>query len=142
MFFLVFGSVLLLLLESQVIIYGKVDFLQSAKVAPFMAEMVMIIGGVLLILKSLVFKKEEYVDINWDEQKYAAATILAFCIFAAAIYFAGFLIGSIVFIGLMFRLYKNKNILEFIGLCVLAVGIFFLFTMVFHVQLPGIGGIR
>ena len=138
--FIVFGTVLLLLLDNQVITYGNIDFLQSAKVAPFFAELVMIICGVLLVLQSLVFKKEKYVDINWAEQKYAILTLLAFCIFAAGIYFVVFIIGIILFVVMMFYINRNRSIPEFIGLCILALGIYFLFTLVFHVQLPGIGG--
>lgn len=140
--FIVFGTVLILLLNKQVITYGNITFLQSAKVAPFFAELVMVAGGILLVIQSLVLKKEKIVDIKWAEMKFALAVILAFTIFAVGIYFAGFIIGSLVFAVLMFILNKNRRIPEFIGLCILAVGIYFLFTRVFYVQLPGLGGIN
>ena len=140
--FIVFGTILMLLLNKQVITYGNIAFLQSAKVIPFLAEFVMIAGGLLLVFQSLVLKKEKYVEINWEDQKYALATLLAFCMFAAGIFFAGYIIGSLLFIVLMFVLNKNKSIIEFIGLCVLAVGIYILFTRIFYVQLPGIGGVN
>jgi putative tricarboxylic transport membrane protein len=134
--FLSFGSILMLLLESQVITYGNIHFLQSAKVSPFMAEMVMIIGGILLIIQSLVFKKEKIVEIRWAEQKYAATVIGIFALFAALIYFIGFLVGSIVFIVLMSIFNKNRNVIQIIMLCLLAIGIYLLFTQVFYIQLP------
>lgn len=139
--FIVFGTVLLLLLNKQVITYGDIVFLQSAKVAPFIAEIIMIVGGILLVVQSLVFKKDTVVSFDWGEQKYAVLTVGVFLAFAAAIYAVGFIIGSLLFIVLMFLLNRNRNIIEFVGLCVLAIGIYFLFTMVFHVQLPGIGGV-
>jgi len=140
--FVIFGTILLLLLNKQVITYGNIAFLQSAKVLPFFAEIVMIAGGILLILQSLVFKKEKIIDINWGEQKFAIMTLIGFCVFAAAIYYVGFIIGSLLFVVLMFVLNRNKSIPEFIGLCVLAIGIYFLFTRVFYVQLPGLGGVN
>lgn len=134
--FLVFGSILMILLDAQVITYGNIDFLQSAKVSPYMAELVMIIGGALLIIQSVIFKKEKIVEISWVEQKYAIAVIGLFALFAALIYFVGFVVGALVFVVLMSRLNKNRNIIEIIVLCVLALGIYALFTLVFHVQLP------
>jgi hypothetical protein len=140
--FIVFGTVLMLLLNTQVITYGQISFLQSAKVAPFFAEIIMVLGGIFLVIQSLVFKKESIIVIRWEEQKFAVLTILVFCIFAAAIYYTGFIIGSFLFIISMFVLNRNRSILEFVGLCALAVGIYFLFTSVFYVQLPGFGGVH
>lgn len=140
--FIVFGTVLLLLLDKQVVTYGNIHFLQSAKVLPFFAELVMIGCGVLLVIQSLVFKKENIVEFIWAEQRFAVYVLAIFCVYAAAIYFLGFLIGSLLFVILMFILYKNRNILQFILLCALAIGIYLLFTAVFYVQLPGIGGVN
>jgi len=134
--FVVFGTLLLLLLEAQVITYGMIPFLQSAKVLPFMAEVVMIAGGLFLILQSLVFKKETVVEIRWEEQKYALIVLGIFAVFASLIFFAGYIVGSVVFVLLMSRLYRNRNLLEVAMLAVLAIGIFVLFTQVFYVQLP------
>jgi hypothetical protein len=126
----------MLLLKSQVITYGQIDFLQSAKVLPFMVELVMIVGGTLLIIQSVFFKKEKVVEICWADQKYAIAAIGLFALFAALIYFVGFVVGALVFVVLMSRLYRNRNILEIVVLCLLAIAIYLLFTLVFHVQLP------
>ncbi len=140
--FIVFGTVLLLLLNNQVITYGNISFLQSAKVAPFFSELIMIIGGIFLIIQSVFLKKDTIITISWNEQKNALITIGCLSLFAIGIYFLGFLIGSIIFILLMFRFYKNRNLYELIGLIILSIGIYFLFTMIFHVQLPGIGGVK
>jgi hypothetical protein len=140
--FIVFGAVLLLMLNKQVITYGDIHFLQSAKVLPFFAEIVMIGCGILLLIQSLVFKKETVVEFIWAEQRFALYVLGIFCVFAAAIYFMGFLIGSLIFVILMFILYKNRNLLQFILLCALAIGIYLLFTAVFYVQLPRIGGVK
>jgi hypothetical protein len=140
--FIVFGTTLLALLNKQVITYGNITFLQSAKVLPFIAEIVMIIGGVALVIESLVFKKDKIVDFIWEEQKNAIFTIGFFCIFAGGIYFFGFIVGAILFLISMFWYYKNKNLLEFVVLLALIIGVYFLFTGVFYVQLPGLGGVK
>jgi hypothetical protein len=140
--FIVFGSILLALLNKQVITYGNITFLQSAKVLPFIAEIVMVGGGVGLVIESLVFKKDEIVEFVWSEQKNAVYTIGFFCIFAAGIYFLGFIIGAILFLISMFIYYKNRSILQLVCLIALIIGVYFLFTGVFYVQLPGIGGVK
>lgn len=140
--FIIFGTILLSLLSAQVITYGNITFLQSAKVLPFVAELVMIIGGLGLVIESLVFKKETIVEINWKEQKNALLTIGFFCIFAIGIYFFGFIIGAVLFLISMFIYYRNKSIVELICLLVLIIGVYFLFTGVFYVQLPGLGGVK
>lgn len=138
--FMVTGLVLLILLDSQVIVYGEISFLQSAKVIPFVMESLMIIGGVILVIQSLFLKKENLVEIKWSEQKYAIEVIGIFLLFAFMIYYTGFIIGAVVFVLLMFVFFKNRNILEILGLGILSILIFLLFTKVFHVELPGLGG--
>lgn len=140
--FIVVGVILLALLNSQVIVYGDTPFISSAKVMPFITEMVMIIGGIALVIQSLVFRKEKIVEFKWQEQKYVLFLISIYIIFAALMYFVGFLIAAIVFVIMMFIYYKNKNLLQLAVLCVLAVGIYFLFIYVFHISLPGFGGAR
>jgi len=140
--FVAFGTILLACLNQQIIIFGDVSFLQSAKVLPFVAEIIMIVGGILLIIESLVLKKDTIVEFAWEEQKNAIFSIGFFCLFAVGIYFLGFIIGGILFIFSMFLYYKNKSILQLICLIALIVGIYFLFTSVFYVQLPGLGGVK
>jgi hypothetical protein len=140
--FIVFGTILLACLNNQIITCGNITFLQSAKVLPFVAEIVMIFGGILLVIESTVFKKDTIVEFVWEEQKNAIYTIGFFCIFAVGIYFLGFVIGGILFMISMFLFYKNKSILQFICLVLLVIGIYYLFTRVFYVQLPGLGGMK
>jgi hypothetical protein len=140
--FIVFGTVLLALLNKQVITYGNITFLQSAKVLPFIAEIVMIIGGIALVIESLVFKKDNIVEFIWKEQKNAVLTIGFFCVFAGGIYFFGFIVGAVLFLISMFVFYKNRSILQLVCLLALIIGVYFLFTGVFYVQLPGFGGVK
>jgi hypothetical protein len=140
--FMVFGAVLLLLMESQVIVYGDVPFIESAKVIPFFVEVLMVVCGAILVIQSLFLKKEKYVDICWSEQKYALMIIGIFAIFATLIFFAGFIVGAIGFIALMALYFKDKNIAHILILAVLAIIIYVLFTRVFNISLPSFGEVR
>jgi len=141
-FFTVFGGILLACLDDQVILIGNTRFIESVKVMPFLVEMIMIICGCILIVQSLVFKKEEIVEIKWNDQKEALSILGILAIYAILVYFIGFLIGSVGFALLMALYFKNKNILSIVLLCLLGIGIYFLFTNIFHISLPGIGGAR
>ncbi len=140
--FIVFGAVLLLLMDSQIIVYGDVKFIESAKVIPFFVELLMIVCGAILIIQSLFLKKEKYVEICWDEQKYALTMIGIFAVFAALIYFTGFIIGGIGFIVMMALFFKNRNLVHILILTVMVIFIYFLFTQVFHISLPRFGEVR
>lgn len=140
--FIAFGSIFLLLMESQVIVYGDVPFIESAKVIPFCVEVLMIVCGAILVVQSLFLKKETIVEICWKEQRYALAMIAIFTIFATLIYFGGFLVGSIGFIFLMALFFKDKNIVHILILSLIAIIIFLLFTRVFNISLPSFGEMR
>lgn len=138
--FIVLGVVLLALLPTQIKMAGQTNFLESNRVIPAAIEVIMIICGIILVVQSLVFKKEDYVDIKWEEEKYALMVFLIFAVFAALVYCIGFLVGAVVFVVLMALFYKNKNIIEILILAALAVGLYFLFKKAFRINLPGFGG--
>ncbi|AEV30291.1 hypothetical protein SpiGrapes_2530 [Sphaerochaeta pleomorpha str. Grapes] len=140
--FMVLGAALLLLMKSQVIVYGDVPFIESAKVIPFFVEVIMLVCGAILVIQSLFLKKETYVDICWAEQKYALMIIGIFAVFATLIYFAGFIVGAIGFIVMMAFFFRDKNIVHILILAVLAILIYLLFTRVFNISLPGFGEVR
>lgn len=140
--FMVLGTVLLLLMNSQIIVYGDVPFIESAKVIPFFVEVVMVVCGAILVIQSLFLKKETYVDICWADQKYALMVIGIFAIFATLIYFGGFIVGAVGFIAMMAFFFRDKNILHIVILAVLAIIIYLLFTRVFNISLPVFGEVR
>ena len=139
--FIILGLILLLLQPSQVIVSNNIAFLESAKVAPMMSIIVMFFGGIFLIFQSLVLKKEKEIFLKFQEQKNALYMALYMLLYAATIYFLGFLIASAALIVLLFMFYKNKNKKHLIAVFIIAALVYVLFTRIFNVSLPGIGGV-
>jgi len=138
--FVVIGFVLLLLLPSQVVVADIIPFLESAKAAPLLAIIVMVIGGAVLIFQSLVLKIERVVEVRMEEQKYALYMMGMIVLYAALIYVAGYVIASIALVLILFRFFRIRSPIQLGIALAIAVGVFFLFTKIFNVSLPGFGG--
>lgn len=141
LFFILVGVVLLLLMPNQIIVQDNIPFLESAKAAPFIALSMMIIGGVILVIQSLVFKKEQFVVIDFAVQKYALAIMGIFIAYALFIYLVGFLIASLLLIFAMVRYFKIKSRAQIIIIALIAIAVYFIFINLFHISLPEIGGV-
>lgn len=139
--FVVFGVVLLVLQSSQIVVSNNIAFLESAKVAPIMSIIVMLVGGIVLIFQSVVLHKEKIVLIKFEEQKNALYMALFMALYAGMIYFLGYLIASAVLVVILFKFYQNKNKIHLLVVLIIAISVYFLFTRLFHVSLPGIGGV-
>lgn len=140
-FFMIVGVVLLLLMPSQVIVNANIPFLESAKVAPFMALMIMIIGGAFLVIQSMVFKKDVIYEVDALTLRYAGMVMGFLAGYALMIYLTGFLIGSLALCVTMFKFFKVKNKKHLVIVLVIAVVVYYIFIYLFHISLPGIGGV-
>ncbi|MCG8479613.1 MAG: tripartite tricarboxylate transporter TctB family protein [Spirochaetales bacterium] len=139
--FVVVGAVLLLLMPGQIVVSSTTPYLESAKAAPTLAIIIMLIGGAALVFQSIVLKKEHIVVVRFDEHKYALLMMAAITLFAGMIYFLGYIVAAIVLVLALYKFYNIRNV--FIHLIALAdaVFVYLLFTNVFNVRLPGIGGV-
>jgi putative tricarboxylic transport membrane protein len=138
--FTAISVVLLLLMPTQIIVSSIIPFLESAKAAPLMAILVMLIGGLILIFQSVVLKKETVVVINMAEQKYALIMIGGIILYGALIYVTGYIIASLVMVLSLYRFYKVGKPIQLAVTLVIVIFVYFLFTNVFNVSLPGFGG--
>jgi len=139
--FVIFSLILLALQPSQILVSNNIVFLESAKVAPMMSIIVMLVGGIFLIFQSVVLKKEKEVFIKFAEQKNALYMALFMSLYAGLIYFLGYLIASAVLIIVLFKFYNNKNKIHLLVVFIIAILVYLLFTQLFNVSLPGIGGV-
>lgn len=138
--FTAISVVLLLLMPSQIIVSSIIPFLESAKAAPFMAILVMLIGGLILIFQSLVLKKEMVVVIDMAQQKYALIMIGGIILYGALIYITGYIIASLAMVFSLYRFYKVGKPIQLAVTLVIVILVYFLFRNVFNVSLPGFGG--
>lgn len=139
--FVIVSAILLILIPLQI----AMPRIQSAGVNPqFMPRAVTIIMGICgigLIVQSLVFKKEKILEVELKEETIAMVVAGIMLLFTVLIVKAGFLIGSFVMVATMLFYYRVKTIWPYIITFALAAGIYFMFVNLFHVGLPGIGGI-
>ena len=139
--FVILGILLLLLMPGQIVVSDTTPFLESARVGPTSAVIMMLTGGMILLFKSIVLKKEHIVTVYFSDQKHALFIIAAIILFAGMIYFTGYIIAAVVLTAALYRFYRiDKPILLFIALAT-AILVYLLFTNVFSVSLPGIGGV-
>lgn len=140
-FFILLGVILFLLMPSQIIVAGSVPFLESAKAAPFLSILVMVICGAILVFQSLVLKKEKLVVINFSDQKYALYLVLYLLAYSALIYLVGFMIASLALVLALSKFFKVTSKKQVLIVLVISVLVYYVFLNIFHISLPGIGGV-
>lgn len=131
------SAYLLYVMPKQVRVPAYDSGAPSPRIIPGLALSVILLCSVILIIQSLVFKKEKIVEFDWEKEKPAILLIALMCLYVFLIIKIGFILASsITFIIVMFYCGERKPFI-YIFTIALAVGIYFLFSKVFHVSLPG-----
>ncbi len=127
---------LLVLMPSQVRVPAYDSGAPSPRIIPGVCLVLMLIFSVVLIIQSLVFKKEKVVEFDWAVEKPAIVLILIMCVYVALILFIGYIPASIITF-LVVQFYCGERKLPiYIYTIAAAVLIFFLFKKVFNISLP------
>jgi len=140
--FIIISTIIWLIIPSQI----PMPLIKSAGVNPQLMPKLVVaiifICGVLLILQSLVLKKENVIEVHFKKEETTAVLVaLIMVLYTVLIIKAGFLIGSFVMIIAMLLLFGVKKIMPYVICFALAIGIYYMFVGVFHIGLPGLGGI-
>lgn len=134
----IFSLILLLTLPSQVRVPTYDSGAPSPRVIPGACIVLMLIFSVVLIVQSVVFKKEKIVEFDWEKERPVILMILMMCVYVALIIYMGYIIASIVtFIALLLYCGERKPSV-YVVTVVASVVIFFLFKNVFNIQLPAV----
>ncbi len=138
--FLILSVLIYVLIPGQIAQPPHLGTGPSPRTIPYLTSAVMFICSILLIGESILFKKEKIVEIDLKEEKSVFKIILCILLFGILMINAGYLIAVWVTIPIMlFIMGERKPYIYFF--CVLAAtGIYFLFSNVFHISLPGFGG--
>lgn len=132
----VFSAFLLLVMPQQVRVPAYDSGAPSPRIIPGICIVVTLICSIVLIIQSLVFKKEKIVEFNWSKEKPAILLIALMCVYVALIIGVGFIPASVlVFAAVLFYCGERKPFI-YIFTFAAGVGIYFLFHSVFHVSLP------
>ena len=131
-----FSAFLLLAMPQQVRVPVYDSGAPSPRIIPGICIVVMLVCSVALIIQSLVFKKEKIVEFDWEKEKPAILLIALLCVYVFLIIKIGFIAASAVtFVIVLFYEGERKPFI-YIFTIALSVGVYFLFTRVFHVSLP------
>ena len=131
------SAFLLYVMPKQVRVPAYDSGAPSPRIIPGVCLVVMLVCSIILIIQSLVFKKEKIVEFDWNQEKPAILLILLMCVYVFLIIKIGFILASaVIFIVVLFYCGERKPFI-YIFTIALAVGIYFLFSRVFHVSLPG-----
>lgn len=134
----IFSLILLFTLPSQVRVPAYDSGAPSPRVIPGACIVLMLIFSVVLIVQSLVFKKEKVVEFDWEKERPVILMILMMCVYVALIIYMGYIIASIVtFIAVLLYCGERKPSVYLVTV-VASVVIFFLFKNVFNIQLPAL----
>ena len=132
----VLSLVLLAVMPTQVRVPAYDSGAPSPRIIPGICLVVMLLCGIVLIIESLIFKKEKVVEFDWQKEKPAILLILLMCVYVAMIIYLGFIIASaIVFVIVLWYCGERKPFI-YIFTVLAAVVIFYLFTKVFYINLP------
>ena len=128
--------ILLILLPSQVRVPAFDSGAPSPRIIPGICLVMMLIFSVVLIIQSVVFKKEKIVEFDWKKEKPAILLIALLCIYVALILFIGFIPASAVTFCFFLAYCGERKPFIYIFTVAAAIGIYFLFKYVFTVSLP------
>lgn len=128
--------ILLIIMPYQVRVPAFDSGAPSPRIIPGICLVIMLFFSVVLIIQSLVFKKEKIVEFDWQKEKPAILLIALLCLYVALILFIGFVPASAVIFIIILAYCGERKPFIYIFIITAAVGIYFLFKYVFTVYLP------
>ena len=123
-------------MESQVRIPAYDSGAPSPRILPTIYIAIILACSIILIIQSLVLKKETVVEFDWSVERPMIVLVLALCAYTALIVFAGYLVASIVMFPLVLFYVGERKPIAYIVCVAAAVGIYFLFKYLFNISLP------
>jgi len=108
----------------------------SPRLLPTIYLVVILIFSLVLIVESLVFKKEKIFEFNWETEKPAILIIALLCAYVALIITCGYIIASVIVFPIILFYCGERRPFIYIFTIACAVGIYYLFAYVFHISLP------
>lgn len=135
-----FSGAMLLAMPSQVRLPMYDSGAPSPRIIPGICLVGVLICSALLLIQSLVLKKDKVIEFDWKKEKPCILMILLLCLFTALTINLGFILAVIVVFPVMLFYCGERKPFIYIFTLVSGVGIFYLFRYVFHVSLPGFPG--
>lgn len=136
-----FSIAMLLVMPAQVRLPMFDSGAPSPRIIPGICLVGTLICSVILVVQSLIFKKEKIMEFEWKKEKPCLFLIFLLCAFTALIINIGFIPAVVIIFPIMLFYCGERKPAIYIFTVVAGIGIFFLFKYVFHISLPGIPGL-
>lgn len=136
-----FSIAMLIAMPSQVRLPMFDSGAPSPRIIPGICLVGTLICSVILLIQSLVFKKEKIFEFDWKKEKPCIILILMLCAFVALTINIGFILAVVIVFPILLFYCGERKPFIYIFTVAAGIGVFFLFKHVFHVSLPGIPGI-
>ena len=137
----VFSILMLLAMPSQVRLPMFDSGAPSPRIIPGICLVGILICSAILLIESLVFKKEEIIEFDWSKEKPCIFLIALLCVYVALTIYIGFIPAVIIIFPIMLWYCGERKPFIYIFTLAMGIGIFYLFKFVFHISLPGIPGL-
>lgn len=136
----IFSVLMLAAMPSQVRLPMFDSGAPSPRIIPGICLVGMAVCSVILIVQSVVFKKEKEIEFDWAKEKPCVVLIALLCAYVALTIYIGFIPAVCIIFPILLFYCGERGPFIYIFTVAAGIGIFFLFKYVFHVSLPGIGG--
>ena len=134
--FTVFAAFMFFMMESQVRLPGYDSGAPSPRVLPTIFLTIILVCSVVLIIQSLVFKKEKVVEYDVEKEKPMITLIVLLCVYPVLIGFVGYVVASIICFPLALLYIGERKKSPYIVAVVAAVLIYMMFKYIFNISLP------
>ncbi len=134
--FAVFAAFMFFMMETQVRLPGYDSGAPSPRIMPTIFLTIILINSAILIVQSLVFKKEKIVEFDWTAQKPIILLIVLMCVYTFLITVLGYVVASVIcFPAALFYIGERKKG-PYVVAVIMALGIYFMFKFIFNISLP------
>ena len=131
---------MLIVMPSQVRLPRFDSGAPSPRIIPGICLVGILILSAVLIIESLIFKKEKIYEFDWEKEKTELTLIAMLLAFVGLTMLIGFIAaGIIIFCGVMFYSGERKPFI-YIFTIAAVIAVYYLFINVFNVSLPGFEG--
>ena len=134
--FAAFAAFMFVMMESQVRLPGYDSGAPSPRVLPTIFLAIILACSVVLIIQSLVFKKEKIVEFDLEKEKPMIVLIVLLCIYPVLIGYIGYVVASAICFPVALLYIKENKKLPYIVAVVAAVLIYMMFKYIFNISLP------
>jgi len=134
--FAAFAAFMFVMMESQVRLPGYDSGAPSPRVLPTIFLAIILVCSVVLIIQSLVFKKEKVVEFDLEKEKPMITLIVLLCVYPVLIGFLGYVVASIICFPLALLYIGEKKKSPYLVAVVAAVLIYMMCKYIFNISLP------